>query len=144
VRFHLITQEFAAIGARPTVAASRGATRYPETIPRPQQGETVKLSERGIRCKTRHRLSVGESVEIFFTLPTELTGRAIEEVKCNTRVVHVDREADGSGQIGVGAAIERIERTSAIRITSRRPPPCYFARRGPTVKVTLAAVVLSN
>ncbi|MFY9803055.1 MAG: PilZ domain-containing protein [Candidatus Acidiferrales bacterium] len=114
VRFNVITHEFAAIATGAKTEA-RGVSRFLETIPLPQQGETVNLSERGIRFKTRHSLSVGESVEIFFTLPTELTGRAIEDVKCNARVVHVDREADGNGQIGVGAAIERFERTSVSR-----------------------------
>lgn len=67
----------------------RGATRFLETIALPQQGEAVNLSKRGIGFKTRHSLSVGESVEIFFTLPTELTGRVIKDVKCNATVVHV-------------------------------------------------------
>ena len=54
-------------------------------------------------------------MELFFTLPTELTGRAIEDVKCNARVVHVDREPDMHGHISVGAAIECFERTSVAR-----------------------------
>ena len=115
VRFNVITQEFAAVGPRGKMGVPRGATKFLETIPLPQQGETVNLSERGIRFKTRHSLSVGESVEIFFTLPTELTGRAMEDVKCNARVVHVDREPDMTGHIGVGAAIECFERTSVSR-----------------------------
>jgi hypothetical protein len=92
-----------------------------------QQGETFDLSERGIGFKAQHSLSVGESVEISFTLPTELTWRAMEDVKCN--MVQVDREADMSG---------RIESAPTLSASS------YFARRGPTVKVTFAAVVLSN
>jgi len=113
---NVIAQELAAVGARARVGIPRGATKFLVTIPLPQQGETVHLSERGIRFKTRHSRSVGESVEIFFMLPPELTGRrAIEDVKCNARVVHVDREADMSGRIGVGTAIERFERTSVAR-----------------------------
>lgn len=115
VRFNVISQELAAVGPRAKMGIPRGATKFLETIPLPQQGETVNLSERGIRFKTRHSLSVGESVELFFTLPTELTGRAIEDVKCNARVVHVDREADMSGHIRVGASIECFERTSVAR-----------------------------
>ena len=115
VRFNVISQELAAVGARGKMGIPRGASKFLETIPLPQQGETVNLSERGIRFKTRHNLSVGESVEIFFTLPTELTGRAMEDVKCNARVVHVDREPDMSGMISVGAAIECFERTSVAR-----------------------------
>jgi hypothetical protein len=51
VRFNVITQELAAVGARATVGIPRGATKLLETIPLPQQGETVDLSERGIRFK---------------------------------------------------------------------------------------------
>lgn len=115
VRFNVITQEFATVGPRAKVGMPRGAAKFLETIPLPQQGETVNLSEHGIRFKTRHSLSVGESVEIFFTLPTELTGRAMEDVKCNARVVHVDRAPDMTGHIEVGAAIECFERTSVSR-----------------------------
>jgi hypothetical protein len=115
IRFNVISQELAAVVPRAMMGIPRGASKFLETIPLPQQGETVNLSERGIRCETRHSLSVGESVELFFTLPTELTGRAIEDVKCNARVVHVDREPDMSGHISVGAAIECFERPSVAR-----------------------------
>jgi hypothetical protein len=106
VRFNVITQELVAVTARVKSGVSRGATKFREAIPLPRQGEAVDLSERGIGFKTRHSLSVGESVEIFFTLPTELTGRAMEDVKCNARAVQVDRVADTSGRIGVGTAME--------------------------------------
>jgi hypothetical protein len=115
VRFNVISQELAAVGPRGNMGIPRGASKFLETIPLPQQGETVNLSERGIRFRTRHSLSVGESVELFFTLPTELTGRAIEDVKCNARVVHVDHEPDMYGHISVGASIECFERTSVAR-----------------------------
>ncbi len=82
-RFDIIAPEFAAVGVRAKTSLPRGASKFLETIPLPQQGETVNLSELGFRFKTRHTLSVGESVELFFTLPAELTGRAIEDVKCN-------------------------------------------------------------
>jgi hypothetical protein len=55
-------------------------------------------------------MHVGEPLEIFFTLPTELTGRSPEQVCCRARVVHVDNFEHGS--IGIGAAIERFERIS--------------------------------
>jgi N-acetylmuramic acid 6-phosphate (MurNAc-6-P) etherase len=41
--------------------------------------------------------------------------RAMEDVKCNARVVHVDRVAGRSGRIGVGAAIECFECMSVAR-----------------------------
>jgi hypothetical protein len=85
------------------------------TIPLPKQGEIVNLSERGIGFKTRQNLNIGESVEIFFTLPAALTGRAPEDVRCNARVVRVEKSADADGMIAIGAAIDRFERTSITR-----------------------------
>ena len=111
VRFNVITEQYAMVGAAPARANARILT----TIPLPQQGEIVNLSERGIGFKTRQNLNVGESVEIFFTLPTALTGRAPEHVRCNARVVRVDKSADIHGMIAIGAAIDRFERTSITR-----------------------------
>jgi hypothetical protein len=85
------------------------------TIPLPQQGEIVNLSERGIAFKTRQNLSVGETVEILFTLPTALTARAPEDVRCSARVVRVEKDRDISGMMSIGAAIDRFERTSVSR-----------------------------
>jgi hypothetical protein len=73
------------------------------------EGETMNLSERGIYFKSSHNLDVGEPIELFFTLPTELTGRSPEDVRCHARVVHVDQGVDAYGRTGIGAAIERFE-----------------------------------
>ncbi len=78
-------------------------------------GQTVNLSERGIYFKSSEALMVGDSVEMFFTLPQELTGRRPEEVRCNARVVHVDRNIDGHGLIGAGATVERFEPIHRVR-----------------------------
>jgi hypothetical protein len=51
-----------------------------------QDGQSINLSERGIYFKAHSKLSVGEPIEIYFTLPTELTGRTPEEVRCCARV----------------------------------------------------------
>ncbi|MGA9145205.1 MAG: PilZ domain-containing protein [Candidatus Acidiferrales bacterium] len=74
-----------------------------------QDGETVNLSERGIYFKTAQKVKIGQSVEVFFTLPRELTGRNPEPVRCSARVVHVEQHADERGWTGVGAAVERFE-----------------------------------
>ncbi|MGC2720050.1 MAG: PilZ domain-containing protein [Candidatus Acidiferrales bacterium] len=89
-------------------------TRFPSPCTR-RDGETVNLSERGIYFTSREKVSVGEPLEIFFTLPTELTGRSAERVCCRARVVHVNRLSDRDGLTGVGAAIERFERVSKPR-----------------------------
>ena len=114
VRFNVITEQRAMVGAAATAPARQNA-KVLTTIPLPKQGEIVNLSERGIGFKTRQNLNVGENVEIFFTLPTALTGRAPEDVRCNARVVHVDKTGDANGMIGIGAAINRFERSSISR-----------------------------
>jgi hypothetical protein len=77
------------------------------------EGESVNLSERGIYFRSRERLSIGEPIELYFTLPRELTGRYIEHVRCSARVVHVEPVVDLEGMIGAGAAVERFEPMSA-------------------------------
>ena len=114
VRFNVITEPCAMVGAAATTPA-RQNTKILTTIPLPKQGEIVNLSERGIGFKTRQNLNVGENVEIFFTLPTALTGRAPEDVRCNARVVRVDKTGDANGMIAIGAAIDLFERTSISR-----------------------------
>jgi hypothetical protein len=116
VRFNVITEQYAMVGAASaTSGTARGNARILTTIPLPQQEEIVNLSERSIGFKTKQIPGVGESVEIFFTLPTALTGRAPEDVRCNARVVRVDKSADIHGMIAIGAAIDRFERTSVTR-----------------------------
>jgi PilZ domain len=116
VRFNVITEPCATVGAAGAATTpARPNAKILTTIPLPKQGEIVNLSERGIGFKTRQDLNVGENVEIFFTLPTALTGRAPEDVRCNARVVHVDKTGDTNGMMGIGAAINRFERTSISR-----------------------------
>jgi hypothetical protein len=79
------------------------------------EGESVNLSERGIYFRSRHRVKVGEPLEMYFTIPRELTGRSAEQVRCSARVVHVEQQADGRGLVGVGAAVERFEPMSVAR-----------------------------
>ena len=79
------------------------------------EGESVNLSERGIYFRSRQRVSVGEPLEMYFTIPRELTGRSAEQVRCSARVVHVEPQADRQGLVGVGAAVERFEPMSSAR-----------------------------
>lgn len=113
IRFRTLASEFTpvAVGA----AASRVSGRE-FRIARPQpdiretiEGETLNLSERGIRFKSAFRFSVGDSVEIYFTLPRELTGRSPEEVRCHARVVHIENNSDADGMMVAGAVVEQFE-----------------------------------
>ena len=63
---------------------------------------------------SRQKVSVGEPLEMYFTIPRELTGRSAEQVRCSARVVHVQSHAD-QGMVGVGAAVERFEPMSSAR-----------------------------
>jgi hypothetical protein len=77
-------------------------------------GKALNLSERGVYFTCREKLKVGQSIELYFTLPTELTGRAPENVRCSARVVHVDE--DGVEAVrGIGASVEQFEPVAAVR-----------------------------
>lgn len=77
-------------------------------------GKALNLSERGIYFTCREKLSVGQPLDLNFTLPTELTGRVPENVRCRARVVHVD-ESGQDGLRGIGACVEHFEPTAAFR-----------------------------
>jgi hypothetical protein len=72
------------------------------------RGEAVNLSERGVYFTSHEKVIVGELLEIYFTLPRELTGRGPEQVRCSARVMHVEDRAD-LGALGIGAMVERFE-----------------------------------
>ena len=79
------------------------------------EGEALNLSERGIYFLTPERLRDGEPLEMYFTLPHELTGRSPEAVRCSARVVHVEQRPDRRGLMGVGAVVERFEPLASAR-----------------------------
>jgi hypothetical protein len=119
VRFRSIADESVPISMG--VAAARGSAKEMQAMkPGPSNqeiivGETINLSERGISFKSPRRFTVGEAVEIYFTLPREMTGRNPEEVRCSARVVHVEQQMDAQGLTGVGAAVELFEPTKNRR-----------------------------
>jgi hypothetical protein len=125
IRFRPLASEAASVAAGATARASGGivsgsaamnpSPSGPARVLDMQVGETVNLSERGICFKTAQNVRVGQSVEVYFTLPRELTGRSPEPVRCSARVVHVDQKADERGWTGVGAAVERFEPLKRFR-----------------------------
>jgi PilZ domain-containing protein len=90
----------ASFSSRPAKASIHAATC---------EGEALNLSERGVYFRSRDRVNVGERLEMYFTLPRELTGREPEQVRCSARVVHVEEGTDERGTTGVGAFVERFE-----------------------------------
>ena len=125
VRFHARANETAsatlraAAPARAGYAANRAMAAVtpgkPTRVLDMQEGVTVNLSERGIYFKSAHKVTLGRSVELYFTLPSELTGRNPEAVRCSARVVHVEPHADERGLIGAGAEVERFESLQRFR-----------------------------
>jgi hypothetical protein len=79
------------------------------------EGEALNLSERGVYFTSRERVHVGEPLEMFLTLPRELTGRGPEQVRCSARVVHVEDRPDPQGVRGIGATVDRFEAVAAAR-----------------------------
>lgn len=113
LRFRTFTSEYVPVAAE-TAATNRlssrmNSIRMATAEAEILEGEAINLSERGISFKSEYKFSVGESVELFFTLPRELTGRRPEEVRCNARVVHVDTAADNNRMAIIGAMIDRFE-----------------------------------
>lgn len=85
------------------------ATQLPEFV-----GKALNLSERGVYFTCRETLRVGQPIEMYFTLPSELTGRAPENVRCRARVVHVDEDGH-AGLRGIGATVEQFEPIDELR-----------------------------
>jgi PilZ domain len=117
VRFVVLSEELAFAGNFPkysTRVANESNSGFDRAV-EPHEGETFDLSERGIGFKSQQAICLGQSIEIFFTLPTELTGRIPEDVRCTAKVVHVDDRRDPRGLTCVGATIERFERMTPRR-----------------------------
>jgi PilZ domain len=91
----------------------RGSTVFAKAFL--MEGEALNLSERGVYFTSREKLHVGEPLEMFFTLPRELTGRGPEQVRCSARVVHVEDHTDARGARGIGATVERFESMAVPR-----------------------------
>ena len=93
------------VRVRTEVFAPARGEQIAATLPDLRYGETINISELGIYFKSNERVSFGEELEMFFRLPSELTGRGPEKVRCSGRVVHVNGSVDGKGTSGIGVAI---------------------------------------
>jgi len=103
VQVRVRTEVFAP--ARNQQTHARGEQIAATMAPDLRYGETINISELGIYFKSNERVSFGEELEMFFRLPSELTGRGPEKVRCSGRVVHVNGSVDGKGTSGIGVAI---------------------------------------
>ncbi|HUA02233.1 MAG TPA: PilZ domain-containing protein [Candidatus Aquilonibacter sp.] len=79
------------------------------------EGKALNLSERGLFFTSREKLQIGAPLEIYLTIPRELTGRGPEPVRCKARVVHVDELYPQQGVDGIGAIVDRYEAVAMSR-----------------------------
>ncbi len=81
-------------------------------------GRALNVSEHGLYFSSDHELIVGSPLEIFLTLPREITGKGPEEVRCSGHVVRVIQDAELPGQLGVGVQIDHFQYAAAARWAS--------------------------
>ncbi|MGC2331324.1 MAG: hypothetical protein WA581_07720 [Candidatus Acidiferrales bacterium] len=79
------------------------------------EGKALNLSARRLYFTAREKLSFGAPLEIYLTIPRELTGRGPEPVRCRARVVRVDEIYPQQGVKGVGAIVDRYETVAMSR-----------------------------
>lgn len=79
------------------------------------EGCVENLSERGVYFISRERVAVGEEIELYLTLPPELTGRAAESVRCNARVIFARPLDRDPGWTGAGASVRYFEAIARAR-----------------------------
>jgi anti-sigma B factor antagonist len=73
------------------------------------EGQAQNLSERGVYFVCTEKVGVGQQLEMFFTIPGELTGRGPENIRCRARIVHAEPLERNRTLTGVGAAVPRFE-----------------------------------
>jgi PilZ domain len=112
VRFRVLDAVVASGASVRSIETARGAATHGHFGT--MEGKTVNLSERGVYFVSGEKVSVGQALEMYFTLPAQLTGRQPERVRCCARVVHAER-LDHIGMTGVGAVVERFEPVASLR-----------------------------
>ena len=75
-----------------------------------QRAESINLSRRGMCVSTDSPLALGTQVEVFMTMPSEISGSPAAEVRCIARVVHIQK--GWSGRTSIGLYVERYETMS--------------------------------
>jgi len=115
IRFRLLSEEVAAsIGISKASSSFALIGRTAVASVDQFEGKAIDISERGVCFLSGEKIAVGESIEMHFTLPRDLTGRNTEDVRCSARVVHVD-EAAPSGAWRVGTYVESYKPLSSYR-----------------------------
>ena len=74
-----------------------------------RQEESLNLSQHGVYFATESPLREGETVEIFFKMPEEITSQPSTEWRCTGHVVRVERVNSEAGKLGVGVRFDCYE-----------------------------------
>lgn len=74
-----------------------------------KDAKTKDVSARGVFFYMDSAPEQGSPIEFTLTLPPEITLTESIKVKCNGKVVRVDHPVNGSGQVGIAAAIDQYD-----------------------------------
>jgi hypothetical protein len=81
-----------------------------------QTEESTNLSPHGVYFATRAPFREGETIELFFQMPEEITAEPTTEWRCTGHVVRVEQTQLENGKVGVGVRFDCYE-------VSRAPGP---------------------
>lgn len=84
-----------------------------------RQEESLNLSQHGVYFATESPLREGETVEIFFQMPEEITAEPSTEWRCTGHVVRVERVNSEAGKLGVGVQFDCYEVSRADALDGR-------------------------
>jgi hypothetical protein len=71
--------------------------------------ESLNLSQNGVFFKTDSPMREGETVEILFNMPQELTDEPPIEWRCTGHVVRVEHADSTCGKVGIGVQFDCYE-----------------------------------
>lgn len=91
------------------------------------RGESLNLSPRGVYFVTEAILREGETVEVFFEMPREITGESESEWRCTGHVVRIEPVAAAGPRLGVGVQFDcyEVSRTPHAGAGSSRACPTF-------------------
>jgi len=74
-----------------------------------RQEQSLNLSPHGVYFATDTPFREGETIEVFFSMPEEITDEPATEWRCTGHVVRVDRAESSTGRVGVGVRFDCYE-----------------------------------
>ncbi len=117
--------------ARRHIVKTRLRIRHWKSDVPEQRAESMNLSERGIYFATNWLLRDGETVEILFKMPEDVTGEPTCEWRCTGHVVRVEPVDSPYGKMGVGVQFDcyEVSRVQQLERPEERPLSRRLATR---------------